>query len=187
MPWIQDHLVAVLDLIPHRLEPEDEVPNFHRLKLRMAMIERQHFVLGLQEWIENNAHWLGVEGLSLSCGRNGANGGGALTFFETFQEDRAHLGPHKQERSDQIDRLVDLLDLHDSTLNQPLVEFTVADLNQIRWDPQRFRQVLAFKVSDTVSDAYVWLGRHSAARQAKALAAGTPPCKPPSHPPRRRL
>jgi hypothetical protein len=185
MPWIQDHLIAVLELIPTCLEPGDEVPNFHRLKLRMAMIERQHFVLSLQEWIEKNAHWLGIEGLSLICGRSVADDPLALTFFQASREHLACTECNKEERETQVSGLIDLLDLHASSLNQSFVGLAVEDLNHIRWDPQRFRQVLAFKISDAVADPYAWLGRHSATRQAKLLSDATPSVN--QRPPRPRL
>ena len=175
MPWIQDHLLSVLELLPNSIEPDDDVPNFHRLKLRIAMIERQHFVLSLQGWIEDNSTWLIQQGLRLQSGRNAVfDGEQTLTYYESFEEDLAHADEGKAERNTQVDRLVDLLDLHSSPLNQVFIEITVEDLNHIRWDPTRARQVLAFKVSDAVSDAYAWLGRHSAARQARSLAGNTP-------------
>lgn len=70
MPWIQGHLLSVLELLPTSIQPDDDVPNFHRLKLRIAMIERQHFVLNLQAWEEDNDIWLCQEGLRLESGRN---------------------------------------------------------------------------------------------------------------------
>ena len=186
MPWIQDHLFAALELLPTVLGPEDEVPNFHRLKFRMAMIERQHFVLCLQEWIEHNGHWLGPQGLCLRSSRLAPDDGTpALSFYESFDDDRAHTGHDRQRRNEQVDRLIDLLDLHACSLNQAFVDLTVEDLNQVAWDPQRYRQVLAFKISDAVPDAYTWLGKHHAARQAKFMSAATPPITP--RPGRRRL
>ena len=139
------------------------------------MIERQHFVLTVQAWIEDNSAWLIQDGLRLQSGRNAMfDGEQTLTYFESFEEDSADLGIGRTERNSQVDRLIDLLDLHGSPLNQGFIEMTVEDLNHIRWDPARARQVIAFKVSDAVSDAYGWLGRHSAARQAKSLADSTP-------------
>ena len=139
------------------------------------MIERQHFVLSLQGWIENNSTWLIQQGLRLQSGRNAVlDGEQTLTYYESFEENSTQLGQRTAERNTQVDRLIDLLDLHGSPLNQVFIEMTVEDLNHIRWDPARARQVLAFKVSDAVSDAYGWLGRHSAACQAKSLAGNTP-------------
>lgn len=186
MPWIQDHLLSVLELLPTSIEPEDDVPNFHRLKLRIAMLERQHFVLCLQAWVEDNEGWLRVQGLRLQSGRNAVfDGEQTLTYYESFEEGAAHAGPGKAERNIQIDRLVDLLDLHGSPLNQTFIEMVVEDLNHIRWDPARFRQVLCFKIADAVVDPYAWLGRHSASTQARDLAAATP--SPPPGKPRPRL
>lgn len=179
MPWIQDHLLSVLELLPTSIEPDDDVPNFHRLKLRIAMIERQHFVLSLQAWVEDNDLWLRQQGLRIQSGRNAVfDGEQTLTYYESFEENTAHAGSDKAEHNTQVDRLVDLLDLHGSALNQAFVEMVVEDLNHIRWDPQRFRQVLCFKIADTVVDPYAWLGRHSASRQARDLGAATPTLSP---------
>lgn len=184
MPWMQDHLIAAIDLLPVCLEPDDEAPNFHRLKMRMAMIERQHFVLSVQEWVEDNAQWLAHDGLRICAGRNLPHDRQHVQFYEPFEGAKAHLGGVPQ-RNDQVDQLINVLDLHATLLNEPFVELTVEDLNHIHWDPLRVRQVLAFKIADMVPDAYSWLGRHSAARQAKAIAAATPPASPSS--PRRRF
>ena len=185
MPWIQDHLLSVLELLPTSIEPEDDVPNFHRLKLRIALIERQHFVLSVQAWVEDNQAWLRQQGLCLLSGRSAVfDGEQTLTFYESFDEDSAYTGPGKAERNTQVDRLIDLLDLHTSPINQSFIEMTVEDLNHIRWDPSRSRQVLSFRIADAVADSYTWLGRHSAARQAKALNDGTPPRARPSRRPR---
>lgn len=184
MPWIQDHLLPLLDLLPTILEPEDEVPNFHRLRLRMALIERQQFVLGLQAWVEDNDVWLAQQGLSLQSGRQA--GEHALTFYESFAEDRAHEGTDKRHRHAQIDALVGLLDLHTTPFHQPYIEILVEDLNHIRWDPTRVRELLAFKIADAIPDPYAWLGRHSAARQSRTLKTSTT-VSPPSRPGRPRL
>ena len=179
MPWMQDHLLTVLELLPTSIEPDDDVPNFHRLKLRIAMIERQHFVLTVHAWVEDNEAWLRQQGLRLQSGRNAMfDGEQMLTYFESFEEDSAHCGEGKVERNMQVDRLIDLLDLHASPFNQTFIEMTVDDLNHIRWDPARVRQVVSFKVSDAVADSYAWLGRHSAARQARCLDHETPPTLP---------
>lgn len=179
MPWIQDHMLPLIDLLPTTIEPEDEVPNFHRLRLRMAMIERQHMVLCVHAWVEDNATWLAQEGLSLQSGRNSERDAyAALTFYESFAEDRAHIGAGKAERNTQIDILIDLLDLHATPTHQTFIEMLIDDLNHVRWDPARVRQLLAFKVADVVADPYAWLGRHSAVRQAKALRSKTPDLPP---------
>ncbi|WP_334180660.1 hypothetical protein [Pseudoxanthomonas sp.] len=184
MPWTQDHLIPALNLLPTCLEPEDEIPNFHRLKLRIAVIERQHFILSLQEWVEVNAHWLGTHGLRLHSGRQDTHDGpSTLTYFERFDDKQAHTGIDTAERDEQVDRLIALLDLHSTPINEAFIGLTVEDLNHIRWDPQHFRQVLAFKIADIVPDAYTWLGRHSAAGQAKSLRSSTAPLRPgPSRP-----
>lgn len=185
MPWTQDHLLPLLELLPTIIEPEDEVPNFHRLRLRMALIERQHVVLCLQAWVEDNESWLSQQGLTLQSGRNaGHTGDDSLTFYESLTEDRSHQGPHKAYRNTQVDALVDLLDLHATPIHQAFTEILVEDLNHIRWDPARVRQLLAFKIADAVPDSYVWLGRHSATRQAKLLSQGTRPLPPGSGKPR---
>lgn len=186
MPWIQDHLLSVLELLPTSIEPDDDVPNFHRLKLRIAMIERQHFVLSLQAWVEDNDIWLHQQGLQLKLGRNAMfDGEQTLTYYESFNEEAANTERDKAGRNSQVDRLIDLLDLHSSPLNQSFIEMVVADLNHIRWDPTRFRQVLCFKIADAVVDPYAWLGRHSATRQALDLDSATP--TPPHGKPRPRL
>ncbi len=174
MPWIQDHLLAVLELLPKTIEPGDEVPNFHRLTLRIALIERQHFALSLQDWIESNSQWLTSQGLSIQAALTPAHDGSqALTFYESHEEEQTHKWPDPSERNTQVDRLVDLLDLHSTPVNRSFVQYAVEDLNHIRWDPERYRQILAFKLTDAVPDSYTWLGRHNAARQAKFLNAGT--------------
>ena len=185
MPWTQDHLLPIIELLPTILAPEDEVPNFHRLRVRMALIERQHFILCVQAWIEDNEHWLAQRGLTIQSGRGGAfDADKALTFFQSREEDIVHAGPDKPERDRQVDILIDTLDLHSVHLNQPFVAMTVEDLNTVRWNPVRAREVLSFKIADAVPDPYTWLGRHSAARQAKALARRTAAAPPAAGRPR---
>lgn len=179
MPWIQDHMLPLLDLLPTTIEPEDEVPNFHRLRLRIALLERLHAVLCLQAWVEDNATWLAQQGLTLQSGWDAQRDAyAALTFYESVTEERSHTGAAKAERDAQIDTLIDLLDLHATPIHQAFIEILIQDLNQVRWDPARVRQLLAFKVADAVAEPYTWLGRHSAARQANALRSITPASPP---------
>jgi len=186
MRTLQDRLNAALHLIPTSLEPSEEVPNFTELKLRITQIERQHFALNLQTWVQDNGHWLALQGLRLSSAHNRPGFGvPALTFFESRDEELDHLSPHKDERDAAIDRLVELLDLHHSPANEHFIEYTVEDLNQVRWNPLRLREILAFKLADSVDDPVGWLRRHTAARQARALQALTPSL--PSRPGRPRL
>lgn len=186
MRTLQDRLNAALDLIPISLEPGEDVPNFTDLKWRIAQIERQHFALSLQAWVQDNGHWLAIEGLRLHSAHNRPGFGvPALTFFESRDEELAHPGPHKAERDAAIDQLIDMLDLHYSPANESWIEYAVEDLNQVRWNPLRLREVLTFKLAESIQDPVAWLRRHTAARQAKTLEALTAAL--PSRPPRARL
>jgi hypothetical protein len=186
MPWMQQHLLSLLDLLPPVIEPDDEVPKFHPLKLRMALIERQHFVLSMHAWVEDNASWLPHQGLRLKSGRSPPIGvDPTLTFFRSQDEGPAGSEERDPYRENEVGRLIDLLDLRSSPINQSFIEITVQDMNHIRWDPERARELLSFKVADSVPDSFAWLDRHSAHRQAKALARYT--SVPPARPPRSRL
>jgi len=175
MHTLQDRLNAALDLIPTSLEPGEDVPNFTDLKWRIAQIERQHFTLNLQAWVQDNGHWLAIEGLRLNSAHNRPGFGvPALTFFESHEEELDQLSPHKHEREAAIDRLVDMLDRHYSPANEFFIEYTVEDLNQVRWNPLRLREVLTFKLADSLPDPVAWRRRHTAARQAQTLSCRTP-------------
>lgn len=186
MRTLQDRLNAALDLIPTSLEPGEDVPNFTDLKWRIAQIERQHFALSLQTWVQDNGHWLAIEGLRLHSAHNRPGFGvPALTFFESRDEEIAFPSPHEAERNAAIDQLIDMLDLHYSPANESWIEYAVEDLNQVRWNPLRLLEVLTFKLAESIHDPVSWLHRHTAARQAKTLEDLTP--SQPSRPPRPRL
>lgn len=186
MRTLQDRINAALDLIPSRLEPGEGVPNLTELKLRIIQIERQHFALNLQAWVQDNGHWLAIEGLRLNSAHNRPGFGvPALTFFESREEELDRPSPHKDERNAAIDRLVALLDSHYSPANEFFIEHTVEDLNHVRWNPLRLREVLTFKIADGLHDPVAWLRQHTAARQAHALTDSTPPS--PAGPKGRRL
>ena len=137
-------------------------------------------------WVQDNGHWLAVEGLRLHSAHNRPGFGvPTLTFFESRDEDLIHPSPHRAERNAAIDQLIDLLDLHYSPANESWIEYAVEDLNQVRWNPLRLREVLTFKVAESIQDPVAWLRRHTAARQAKTLEALTAAL--PSRPPRPRL
>lgn len=175
MRTLQDRLNAALDLIPTSLEPGEDAPNFTDLTWRIALLQRQQLALGLQAWVQDNGHWLAIEGLRLHSAHNRPGFGiPALTFFESRDEEVSCSSPHKVERDEAIDRLVGILDLSHSPTNEHFIEYVVEDLNQVRWNPLRLREVLTFKLADGLPDPVGWLRRHTAYRQAKLLENQTP-------------
>lgn len=166
MSWKRENLSATLHGIPRRLMPDDEIPDFSPIKARIARIERQHFVLALQDWIELNAVWLesGDLHLTRSTRKSGP------PFLVNSQQALADLSPQWRY---QLDMLVELLDTHSTAPHEAAIRTTVASLNKIRWAPQQFRQVLAKNLPE-VPNALRWLSLHSATRQANSLQSSTP-------------
>lgn len=169
MSWNHQHMHNALETIPKRLSPDDVVPDFNPLKARIARIERQHFVLSLQEWIETNAVWLDV--IDLSVVRSKRRSGPPYVAITLL----AHpLHPEAKERLDfQLDKLMELLAVHSIAPHEECIRGTIADLNKAHWAPEHGRSILATKIPD-VPHAIDWLTHHSVTRQAKDLAKNAP-------------
>jgi len=168
MAWKRENISATLHSIPRRLMPDDEVPDFHPLKARIARIERQHFALELQNWIEINAVWLESGDLYLTRSTRRSGPPFLVNCQQTFADQQV-----SPQRRYQLDVLVELLDMHSVSPHEAAIRSTVSDLNKIRWAPQQFRQVLAKNLPE-VPNALKWLLLHSATRQAKSLLSSTP-------------
>jgi hypothetical protein len=97
-----------------------------------------------------------------------------LSFYESLDSDRNRQGRDKQDCDVEVDRLVVLLNMHNSPPNEDFVEQTVTELNDIGWSPQGYREALALRLAGIVPDAATWLAHHSAAQQALSLASVAP-------------
>ena len=172
------HLHNALETIPKRLSPDDEVPDFNPLKARIARIERQHFVLTLQAWIETNAVWLDVMELNLVRSKR-RSGPPYLARTPPAHQLKSEA---KERLEFQLDRLMELLAVHSVAPHEECVRSTIADLIQTHWAPEHCRSILATKIPD-VPHAIDWLTHHSVMRQAKDLAKHAPALiRPPRRP-----